>query len=104
LDEIALVEQLVPGSATCATVAGSNVALFNVNGRLFATDDACVRCASSLAKGRLEGHVVACGTCGWQYDVTTGCVAGLPGMRINRFQVKIVDAHTVLEISPLPYR
>ena len=100
--DIALVEQFEPGSATCAAVAGSNVAVFNVDGHLFATDDACIRCGSSLAKGKLQGRLVTCKRCRWQYDVVTGCVTALPAMRIDRFDVKIVDAHVVLGLSPLP--
>ena len=38
---------------TTETIAGETIALFNVDGRLFALDDACIRCGSSLALGVL---------------------------------------------------
>jgi nitrite reductase/ring-hydroxylating ferredoxin subunit len=83
-------------------VGDSVVALFNIDGCLFAIDDTCVCCGSSLSKGKLEPHQVICADCGWQYDLVTGCVAGLPALRIDRYDVKVVDAHLVLGLTPLP--
>ena len=102
LVEIALVEQFAPGSATSIPVGYSVVALFNVDGSLFAIDDTCARCGFSLSKGNLEHHQVVCADCGWRYDLMTGCVSGLPALRIDRYDVKVVDAHLVLRLSPLP--
>jgi len=100
--DIAHVEPFEPGCATSAAVAGSSVAVFNVDGKLYATDDVCIRCGSSLAKGKLQGPVVTCGTCHWRYHVVTGHVNDLPGMHVDRFEEKMVDGHIVLCLSPLP--
>jgi nitrite reductase/ring-hydroxylating ferredoxin subunit len=79
------------------TVIGDDcaIAVFNADGRLFAVDDLCVRCGSSLALGTLRGTVVCCSGCDWRYDVTTGCVNGVPTLRIDTFEVR-TDAGRIM--------
>jgi len=45
------------------------VALFNMEGTLFAIDDLFVRCGSSLVDGKLHGSIVACCGCDRRDDV-----------------------------------
>ena len=46
--EVAGVEELPPGTGTSITVAGKEVALFNVDGTIFAMEDSCLHQGSSL--------------------------------------------------------
>jgi len=95
--DIARLDQIAPGTAIAlATATGSIVALFNVGGRVFALDDSCIRCGSSLAAGSLRGIDIGCSGCDWQYDVTTGCVNDIPALRIDTFETKIVDARIMV--------
>lgn len=103
LVDIASVDRISPGSALAVTIAGETIALFNVDGRLFALDDACIRCGSSLAIGVLDGVTVECCGCGWRYDVTSGCVQGIPGLHSDMFEVAIVDAHVMIDAVPIPH-
>jgi nitrite reductase/ring-hydroxylating ferredoxin subunit len=59
-----------PGSA----LALGNAAVFNVDGRLCATQAKCTHSGGPLAEGRLEGATVTCPWHGSQFDVTTGSV------------------------------
>jgi nitrite reductase/ring-hydroxylating ferredoxin subunit len=77
----------------------SAVALFDVNGRLYAVEDACMRCGSSIAAGLLAGAEITCNGCSWRYDVTTGCVKGVPALRVNVFEVKTVGARVMVAAS-----
>ncbi|HEY2817694.1 MAG TPA: Rieske 2Fe-2S domain-containing protein, partial [Casimicrobiaceae bacterium] len=77
LIEIARPASLAPGQGVRVTIAEHcAVALFDVEGRMFAIDDLCVRCGTSLAEGTLTDTVVSCIGCDWRYDVKTGCVNG----------------------------
>lgn len=98
--EVARLDQTKPGTATLVTVRGDAVALFNVEGRLFAVDDSCVRCGSSLALGTLHGVAVACPGCNWQYDVTNGRVHGVPALCIDTFEVRIEDSQVMVATAP----
>ena len=94
--EVALPSPLAAGQATTVAIPAATIALFNVDGRVFGIADACVRCGDSLSSGTLRGAVVTCAGCGWQYDVTTGCVNGVPALKTDTFKVKVVGPQVVL--------
>ena len=70
--EVAQLEQISPEAATMVTVAGKEIALFNVDGAVYAMDDGRLHYGASLGFVKLEGKVVTCRAHGWKYDVTTG--------------------------------
>lgn len=94
--EVASTRELVAGTGALVMASDRWIALFNVNGRIFAIDDKCVRCGSSLAAGVLRASAIACSGCDWQYDVTTGCVNGIPALRTDTYEAKIVDARVLV--------
>lgn len=98
---VATVDRVAPGRATSVMVAGEAVAVFNVDGRLYALDDACILCGNSLALGRIDGMSVACAGCDWRYDVASGRVHGIPGLRSDTFEVAVVDAHVMIDAMPM---
>ncbi len=61
-----------PGTARECTVEESIVALFNVDGTIFALDGVCPHQGGPLGKGCLTGTIVTCPWHGWQFDVRTG--------------------------------
>ena len=54
--EVMRLEELLPGTATSVTVAGKDVALFNVDGTVYAMEDGCLHHGSSLGMGQLRGQ------------------------------------------------
>jgi nitrite reductase/ring-hydroxylating ferredoxin subunit len=65
--------ELKPGDGYKVTLPDhSPVAVFNVNGELYATDDTCTHGEASLSDGFLEGCVVECPFHGGTFDVRTG--------------------------------
>jgi nitrite reductase/ring-hydroxylating ferredoxin subunit len=87
--EVAALAQLPPGTKLVVMVGGVEVALFNIDGVVYAVDNSCMHAGGSLAAGALEGKVVTCRGHGWQYDVTTGKVIGIPEMGVDTYQVTI---------------
>jgi 3-phenylpropionate/trans-cinnamate dioxygenase ferredoxin subunit len=73
------------------TVGGMDVALFNVDGTVFAMDDTCLHAGASLGTGELQGKIVRCRAHGWQYDVTTGHTMNVPDFGVASYPVKVVD-------------
>jgi nitrite reductase/ring-hydroxylating ferredoxin subunit len=94
--KIARLDEIAPGTATAVTIADATIALFNRDGSLTALEDACVRCGRSLATGTFEKNTVRCSGCDWCYDVTSGCVNGVPALRTETFKVDVVDGDVVL--------
>ena len=95
---MARLEQIPPGRVVVAETGKIRLALFNLDGRIFAIDDFCLRCSSSLARGALTAAIVSCDNCTWKYDVQTGCVNGVSALRLDTFDVKIVDCDVTVEV------
>lgn len=59
-------------SGLCVTVGGRQVALFNVEGEIFAISNICPHQGSPLADGLQEDGFVECPMHGWLFNVRTG--------------------------------
>jgi 3-phenylpropionate/trans-cinnamate dioxygenase ferredoxin subunit len=92
------VEDLPPGR--CATVElpnGEELAVYNVDGEFYATDNSCPHHGASLAEGRLCGHVIECGFHGWRFDVRDG--RGLMvSARLEVYRVIIEDGLIKIQV------
>ena len=88
---VAWLEDLPPGRAMTVTIGDQRIALVNVGGTVHAIDDGCLHAGSSLGSGVLDGKVLKCRAHGWRYDVTTGCVVGVPGLGVRSYGVQVVD-------------
>ena len=67
------VDDLPVGS--CKTIdlpEGRELALYNVNGELYATENFCPHKGAPLAAGTLCEYTIECDWHGWQFDVRTG--------------------------------
>jgi len=95
--DVARLPDIPPGSGLAVNVAELRVALFHVDGQVFATDNACIRCGGELAAGTLSGHDVECAQCGWHYDVVTGSTGGVPKLRLDTFAVRVSGATVMLK-------
>ncbi len=64
---------LQPG--TCISLElpdGNELAVYNVDGEFYATENFCPHRGARLTEGTLCGHIIECGLHGWQFDVRTG--------------------------------
>jgi naphthalene 1,2-dioxygenase system ferredoxin subunit len=91
------------GTTVVHTAIGA-VALFMVADAVFAIDDPCIRCGTSLCEGRLHRVVVTCVGCGWRYDVATGQVKNVPALRAHVYDVTVVDGHITVSSTPAAWR
>ena len=85
------VEDLPNGN--CKTIelsAGRELAVYNVNGEFYATENSCPHQGAPLAAGILCDHVIECGLHGWQFDVRTGEVVSAG---IDFDNLKLVEVH-----------
>ena len=54
------------------TVDGTEVALFNVDGVLYAINNRCPHRNGPLIRGYVDGRSIKCPMHGWRYDLATG--------------------------------
>jgi len=76
-----------PGSALLV----GNVAVFNVNGRLCATQNECTHRQGPLNEGELDGSTVTCPLHGSQFDVSTGAVLRGPATEPLKTYTVVVE-------------
>jgi nitrite reductase/ring-hydroxylating ferredoxin subunit len=100
--EVGLVEGLPPCAAFRAAIGGMDVSVVNVEGRIFAVGDLCLRCGGSLAAGRTCGMHLTCSACGWRYDLGCNCVVGLPALRIETHEVRVEAGRIFVAEGTLP--
>ena len=85
------VEDLPPGSAATVELAdGKQLALYNVGGEFYATENFCPHKGTSLADGTLCNHIIECNWHNWRFDVRTGhCLTN--NAAIETYQIVIED-------------
>ncbi len=82
--------ELVPGEMKVVTVAGTEVVLTEVDGKLCAFRNLCPHEEGPLSEGTLEGKIV---TCPWhfsRFDVTTGeIIDGVTDDNLTIYEVRL---------------
>ena len=71
MDVMAL-EDVFEGEVMAVNVLGKEIALYEVQGELYATDNLCTHGAARLSDGFLEGREIECPFHQGRFDVCTG--------------------------------
>jgi nitrite reductase/ring-hydroxylating ferredoxin subunit len=97
--EAGRLDQVPPGKGTTFTVAGKELALFNVDGTIYAIDDSCLHHGVSLGTSTIQGKIVTCRGHGWKYDVTTGSTLNAPGYGVTSYPVRIEEGKIMVAVD-----
>jgi p-cumate 2,3-dioxygenase ferredoxin subunit len=78
---------------------GTNLAIYNVEGALYATADLCTHGEASLSEeGILTGKIVECPWHFGTFDVTDGKPTGMPcTVPLRTFAVKVIENNVYVE-------
>ncbi len=87
--KVASLSELAPGSAKAVEVKGKAIALFNVQGAIYATDNTCLHRGGPLGEGELMGEVVICPWHQWEYNVRTGEMVGNSSVKLATYPVQV---------------
>ena len=74
--EAVRLDQIQPGTGSRFTIAGKDIAIFNVDGIICAIADTCPHAGGSLGMGKLSGTTVTCPVHGMKFDVTNWMLCG----------------------------
>ena len=86
------IDAVPPGrGATIQLKDGSELALFNVGGNLFAIENFCPHKGYPLADSRLYGNTVECDLHGWRFDVTNGECTNKKNCSLESYEVLVED-------------
>src|SRR5215218_3902167 len=91
------IDDLRPGACVSFELPdGNELAVYNVDGEYYATENFCPHKGALLTEGVLCGHIVECGWHGWQFDVRNGeCLTVRE--KIRTYSVKVEDGLVKVE-------
>lgn len=97
--ELCSTDEVAPGSALKVETEGLTLAVFNVSGEFFVTDDLCTHGPGSLSEGYLEDDVIECNFHNGQFNVRTGEVVSPPCMvPVKTYPVIVDDGKVTIEV------
>jgi nitrite reductase (NADH) small subunit len=82
-------EGLLPGEIGEVIIAGTAIAVANVDGTFYAIQNECPHAEGPLGEGTLNGTQLTCPYHGWQFDVSTGDCLVNPEAKIQTYAVAI---------------
>jgi 3-phenylpropionate/trans-cinnamate dioxygenase ferredoxin subunit len=98
--KVATRSELPPGGKVLAEVDGHPIAVFNVDGQIYAIDDVCTHDGGPLAEGELDGVEIQCPRHGARFDVRTGkalCLPAIEPVATHRVEVRGEDVYVALD-------
>jgi nitrite reductase/ring-hydroxylating ferredoxin subunit len=97
--ELCSSSDVAPGAALKVETQGLTLAVFNVAGAFFVTDDCCTHGPGSLSEGYIEDDVVECNFHNGQFNIRTGEVVSPPCMEpVRTYPATVVDGKVVIEV------
>jgi ethylbenzene dioxygenase ferredoxin component len=92
--------EVPPGSVKAFAVGANTLAVYNIDGTYYATDDECTHAAASLADGMLEGDVIECCMHMGSFHVPTGRVVEPPcEVPLRTYQVVLKDDDVFVDLG-----
>lgn len=97
--KVAKKSELEEGRGTIVEIQGNSIALFEVNGQIYAIKNVCPHAEGPVGEGDLEEKVVTCPWHGWQFDVTTGANEMNPDTKVETYPVKVEGEDILVQLS-----
>jgi nitrite reductase/ring-hydroxylating ferredoxin subunit len=96
--ELCRAADVAVGTPQRVEAEGLVVAVFNLDGEYFVTDDACTHGPGSLGEGYVDGDVVECNFHGGQFNIRTGEVVAPPCMEpVKTYPTRVENGMVVIE-------
>lgn len=91
---------LVEGEVLGLEVAGRQVALYDADGNLYATDNICTHAYACLSDGWLDGGVIECPLHAGRFDIMTGKALSPPATQdLKTYPVRLVDGDIQIRLD-----
>lgn len=88
------------GDVIGVQVAGKEIALYEVDGEVFATDNVCTHGQARMSDGFLEGRELECPMHQGRFDVCTGqALCALLSENLKTYAVRIENMRVMLQLD-----
>lgn len=96
---VAPVDELKPGARQLVDVDGSQIVVFNLDGKYYAIEDVCTHDGGQLTGGEVEGDQIICPRHGARFCIRTGAALTAPAyeatatfpVRVENGEVQVRD-------------
>lgn len=100
LHRVCDVSEIVEGTARGVEVGGRRLALYNIGGTFYATDDRCTHARASLSEGFIEGDVIECPLHGGRFHIPTGEPLAPPVRApVRIYPVEVIEGEIYVRIA-----
>ncbi|HEY2187480.1 MAG TPA: non-heme iron oxygenase ferredoxin subunit [Caldimonas sp.] len=94
---VASLDDFAASDAIAVDVGGREVAIYLVDGRVYATANRCTHGDASLCDGFLEGHEIECPFHQGRFDVRSGTATGVPAeVALATWPARLTDGRVEL--------
>jgi 3-phenylpropionate/trans-cinnamate dioxygenase ferredoxin component len=97
---VAELNDIPPGTAKVVAVQNVEVALFNLEGSIYAIDNMCQHAGGPLGEGTIKGDTVVCPWHGYRYHIKTGQYVKNPDMSVACYPVKVENGRISVAVAP----
>ena len=92
--------ELSEGDVIGVEIEGQKIAIYLVNGQVYATDNICSHQFALLSDGFLEEHCIECPLHQAQFDIQTGKALNAPATKdIQTYPARIEDGQVQVNLS-----
>jgi 3-phenylpropionate/trans-cinnamate dioxygenase ferredoxin subunit len=100
LHKVASAKDLPPGSARAVEVAGRSIAMFNVDGVIYALDNDCTHDGGPLSEGVVTEGCVVCPWHAAEFDLSSGRALTPPAVEdVRSYKVVVSGDEISVEID-----
>jgi len=96
--KVAKTNEIETGEARLVYVKGRGIALFNVDGQLFALDNTCTHEGLPLVEGEISGFELTCPWHGAKFDLRTGEVLPPAYEAVARYSLRVTGTDIEVEL------
>jgi naphthalene 1,2-dioxygenase system ferredoxin subunit len=97
---VATLDDFAASDAIAVVAAGKEIAIYLVDGAVFATGNRCTHGDARLCDGWVEGHEIECPLHQGRFDVRSGAATAAPAeVALATWPARIVDGRVELQLG-----
>ncbi|MDQ2733923.1 MAG: non-heme iron oxygenase ferredoxin subunit [Pseudomonadota bacterium] len=97
--DVASLDDFAASDAIAVDVGTRQIAIYFVDGTVFATDNRCTHGEARLCDGFLEGHEIECPHHQGRFDIRTGAATGVPAKTaLATYPAKLEGGRVLLQL------
>jgi len=92
--------EIVAGTARSVEIGDRQLALYNIGGTFYATDNRCTHARAQLSEGFIEGDTIECPLHGGRFHIPTGRPLSPPvRVAVRAYPVEVIDSEIYIRVA-----